>query len=160
MGHRIDGHAAIEKRIRTSLENLVFALGEATGADRSSLFVVDEERAELRLAMAKTECGRPLAVRVPLGRGVVGLAWERDEPIRVDDAYSNPRFNSEVDAVSGYRTQSLLCIPVHGPSGRVSAVLELLNPKDRSGFSAEDEREVSAYEPEIAALLGACRSVA
>lgn len=160
MGHRIDGHAAIETRIRTSLENLVFALGEATGADRSSLFVVDEEHAEMRLAMAKSESGRPLHVRMPLGRGLAGLAWESGETIRVDDAYSSPRFNPEVDAMSGYRTQSLLCIPVREPSGRIAAVLELLNPIDRDKFSAEDEREVSAYEPELAALLGACRSVA
>ena len=160
MGHRIDGHTALETRIRTSLENLVFALGEATGADRSSLFVVDEEHAEMRLAMAKTEDGRPLSVRMPLGRGVAGLAWERGETIRIDDAYSCPRFNAEVDAMSGYRTQSLLCIPVREPSGRIAAVLELINPIDRDGFSAEDEREVGAYEPELAALLGACRSVA
>ena len=127
MGQRIEGRAAVEKRIRTSLENLVFALGEVAGADRSSLFVVDEERGE---------------------------------PIRVDDAYSGPRFSPEVDAVSGTRTQRLLCIPVRGPSGRVSAVLELRKPINRPGFSAEDEREVSAYEPELAALLGACRSIA
>ena len=127
MGQRIEGRAAIEKRIRTSLENLVFALGEVAGADRSSLVVVD---------------------------------GERDEWIRMGAAQSRPRFNREVDAVSGIPTQSLLCIPVRGPSGRVSAVLELRKPIDRPGFSAEDQREVSAYAPELAALLGACRSLA
>ncbi|MCX5738835.1 MAG: GAF domain-containing protein, partial [Proteobacteria bacterium] len=128
--------------------------------DRSSLFVVDEERAELRLALAKTEDGRPLALRMPLGHGVAGLAWELGESIRVDDAYACQRFNAQVDAISGYRTQSLLCVPVRGPAGRVSAVLELLNAIDRPGFSAEDEREISAYGPELSALLGACRSIA
>jgi len=159
MRQRIESRA-IEERIRVSLENLVFALGESAGADRSSLFVVDEERAELRLALAKTEDGRPLALRMPLGHGVAGLAWELGESIRVDDAYACQRFNAEVDAISGYRTQSLLCVPVRGPAGRVSAVLELLNAIDRPGFSAEDEREISAYEPELSALLGACRSIA
>jgi len=119
MGQRIESRAAIEKRIRASLENLVFALGEVAGAERSSLFVVDEERAELRLALAKTEDGRPLALRMPLGHGVAGLAWELGESIRVDDAYACQRFNAEVDAISGYRTQSLLCVPVRGPAGRV-----------------------------------------
>jgi GAF domain-containing protein len=150
----------IQERIRVSLENLVFALGEASGADRSSLFVVDEERSELRLALAKAEPGQPLDVRMPLGRGVAGLAWERGEPIRVDDAYACQRFNREVDAKTGYRTQSLLCLPVHGPAGRVSAVLELLNPIDRPCFSAEDEREVREHERELSALLAACGSIA
>ena len=143
MGQRIESRTAIEKRIRTSLENLVFALGEAAGADRSSLFVVDEERAELRLALAKTGNGRT-----------------RGEPIRMDDAYACQRFNPDLDTISGSRTQSVLRIPVRGIAGRVSGVLELRNAIDRPGFSAEDEREISAYEPELSALLGACRSVA
>lgn len=159
MDARIEAHG-IENRIRSSLENLVFALGDAAGADRSSLFVVDEERAELRLALARTERGRPLGVRMPLGRGVVGLAWECGEPIRVDDAYACARFNRDVDAASGYRTQSLLCVPVHGRSGRVAAVLELLNPIDRPAFSADDEREIREHEQEISVLLEACGSMA
>jgi GAF domain-containing protein len=159
MTHSTEGRL-VEERIRTSVENLVFALGETVGADRVSLFVVDEERDELRMAIAKSEPGRPLAVRMPLGRGVAGLAWERGEPIRVDDAYACERFAPEVDALSGYRTRSLLCLPVRGAAGRVSAVLEFLNPIGRSGFTSEDEQDVREQEPELAALLGACGSLA
>jgi len=147
----------VEERIHASLENLVFALGEVAGADRSSLFVVDEEHSQLWLAVAKTD-GQPLDVRMPLGRGVAGLAWKRGEPIRVDDAYAFPHFNREVDAISGYRTQSLLCVPIHGSGGRVSAVVELLNAIDRPGFSTQDEEEIRELEPELSALLGACGS--
>lgn len=85
---------------------------------------------------------------------MAGLAWERGEPVRVDDAYACQRFNPKVDAISGCRTQSLLCVPVRGPAGRVSAVLELLNPIDRPGFTAEDEREIREHEFEHSALLG------
>lgn len=110
MGQRIESRD-IEERIRLSLENLVFALGEVAGADRSSLLLVDEERSEMPL-------------------------------------------------VSGYRTHNLLCIPVRGPSGRVSAVLELLKPPDHPAFSAEEEREIREHESEISALLEACGSIA
>jgi adenylate cyclase len=144
----------LRQRIRTSLENFVFALGELAGADRASLFVVDEARSELRLEMAQTE-GPPLELRMPVHCGVAGLAWERDEPIRVHDAYACPRFHAAVDARTGYRTRSILCVPVHGRGGRVAAVLELLNPIGRLGFSPDDEREVRAYEGELQALLGA-----
>jgi GAF domain-containing protein len=126
MERRVETYA-VEERIRSSLENLVFALGEMAGADRASLFVVDEERGE---------------------------------PIRVDDADACRRFNPEVDAESGYCTRSLLCVPVRGSAGRSSAVLELLNPVDRSRFTVENEREISAYESELSALLRACRSIA
>jgi hypothetical protein len=51
---------ALRQRIQASLENLVFALGEAAGAERSSLFVVDADRAELRLAVARPEQTRRL----------------------------------------------------------------------------------------------------
>ena len=115
MGQRIASRECIEKRIRASLDNLVFALGDVAGADRTSLCIVD-------------------------------------------GAYACQRFDA--DAIPGYRTRSLLRVPVRGPAGRVSAVLELGKPIDRPGFTAEDEREISAYEPELSALLGACQSVA
>jgi GAF domain-containing protein len=146
---------ATDDRIRTCVENLVFALGDAAGADRASLFVVDEDRGLLRLAVAKTEHGRPLAVQLPLGQGVAGLAWELGEPVRVDDAYACARFHRDVDAVSGYRTRSLLCVPVHR-AGRVAAIVELLNPVGREVFTADDERALRAHAPELAALIGAC----
>jgi adenylate cyclase len=146
----------VRQRIHASLENLVFALGEAAGVERSSLFVVDEERAELRLAFARPENGRRLDVRMSLDQGVAGFAWAEGAPVRVDDAYSCPRFNPAIDAFSGYRTRSILCIPVRDASGRVGGLLELLNPVGRDGFTAEDEREAREHEREIGALLAAC----
>jgi GAF domain-containing protein len=151
------GGRLVEERIRTSVENLVFALGNAAGADRASLFLVDEERGELRLAVGE---GLPLPLRIPLPRSLAGLAWERGEPIRVDDAYTCERFHPDVDALTGYRTCGLLCIPVRSSAGRVAAVLELLNPIGRSGFTLEDERELREDESELSALLGACGSLA
>lgn len=151
---------ATQGRIRTSVENLVFALGEAAGADRASLFLVDEERGELRLTVAGAGDGLPLPLRLPLPSGLVGLAWERKQPVRVDDAYRCERFNPGVDALSGYRTRGLLCIPVRSSAGRVSAILELLNPVGRCGFTPDDEREMCEHEPELSALLAACGSSA
>jgi adenylate cyclase len=145
--------------MQASLENLVFSLGEMVGAERASLFVVDDERAELRLEVARTEEGEPLDVRMPMHKGVAGLACETGDVIRVDDAYACSRFNREVDAASGYRTRSILCVPVHTRGGRVAAVLELLNPIGRRGFSPEDARAARASETELRTLLGACALV-
>lgn len=152
--------AGAQERIRSSVENLVFALGDWVGADRVSLFLVDEERGELQLAVSGEHDGLPAPLHIPLPLGIAGLAWERGEPIRVDDAYRCARFHREVDALSGYRTRSLLCIPVRDPAGRTCAILELLNPVGRSGFTPEDQREVAEHEPELSALLGACGSLA
>ena len=142
-------------RMHDSLENLVFSLGEVVGAERASLFVVDEGRSELRLEVAQTERGERLDVRMPIHHGVAGMACELGEPVRVHDAYACPRFNREVDAVSGYRTRSILCVPVRARGGRVAAVLQLLNPIGRLGFSPDDEHEACASEREIQTLLGA-----
>jgi adenylate cyclase len=151
--------STVRQRIQVSLENLVFALGEAAGAERSSLFVVDEDRAELRLAVARPERGRRLDVRMSLEQGVAGFAREKGTPVRVEDPYTHPRFNPAVDATSGYRTRSILCIPVRDGSGRVAGLLELLNPVGRDHFTSEDEREACEYGREIAALLGACEKL-
>ncbi|KAI9526682.1 cGMP-specific 3',5'-cyclic phosphodiesterase, partial [Dissostichus eleginoides] len=59
----------------------------------------------------------------------------------------DPRFNSEVDLITGYRTQSILCLPIKNHRDEVVGVAQAINKKcgEDSAFTEQDERDFSAY---------------
>ena len=72
--------------------------------------------------------------------------------INISDAYADERFNQEVDRKTGYRTHSVLCMPVVNKEGRKLAVIQVLN---RTGgpFNPVDERRLRAFTAQIAIAL-------
>ena len=120
-------------------------------ADRSSLFVVDEERQELWSKIAQGLEVRE--IRVPIGQGIAGSVAASGETVNIPDAYADPRFNQEVDRRTGYRTRSILCAPVRDAAERIVAVLQLLNRLDGQPFGPEDERLLDAFVGQIAIAL-------
>ena len=72
---------------------------------------------------------------------------------RVDDAYSDPRFNQAVDAETGFRTRSMLCLPLQDRSGVVFAVTQLLNRRDGRPFDEQDTRRYAVFASSLSVLL-------
>jgi putative ABC transport system ATP-binding protein len=127
-------------------------LAQLLNADRSSLFLVDRDSHTLLLAI--TEGMEDLGeIRIPLGSGIAGAVAQSGESIRIDDAYSDPRFNQDVDRRTGYRTQSILCLPVKDNAGEVFAVAQLLNRKDGNPFDAGDEQHYSSFVDSIGVIF-------
>ena len=105
-------------------------------ADRASIFLWDRRRHLL--------IGRPALgiqggeLRLPDDRGVVGQVIRSGQPLRVDAVTEADQIDHQVDAQTGYRTKTLLCVPLRGRSGEFFGVFELVNK--RSGtFTTEDE---------------------
>ena len=92
--------------------------GELLQAERASLFLVDAARRELWLRVAQEEGGRPVEVRMPDRSRHRGARGSLGESLRIDDAYAHPCFNPEVDRATGFRTRSILCVPIADRSGR------------------------------------------
>ncbi len=119
-------------------------------AERSSLFLVDGDELVLKVAENLEEMGE---IRFPVGAGIAGAVAEGGESIRIEDAYADPRFNRAVDKQTGFRTRSILCLPVKNMSGEVFAVAQLLNRKDGKPFSVDDERRFSSFMQSIGVIL-------
>jgi len=125
-------------------------LGQLLNADRASLFIVEQDSLVLRVAEDLDEVGE---VRIPLGSGIAGAVAHNGEAIRIDDAYADPRFNQNVDKQTGYRTRSILSLPVKDHDGRVFAVAQLLNRKDGQPFDQGDERRFAEFIQSIGVIL-------
>uniref|UniRef100_A0A8C5ESE2 Phosphodiesterase n=1 Tax=Gouania willdenowi TaxID=441366 RepID=A0A8C5ESE2_GOUWI len=66
------------------------------------------------------------------------------------DRYSlflDPRFNAEVDLITGYKTQSILCLPIKNHREEVVGVAQAINKKCGldGAFTEQDEKDFSAY---------------
>ena len=73
-----------------------------------------------------------------LRQGIAGQVARTGKPVRLRDAYADPAFHAEIDRRTGYRTRSLLCLPVQGPDGRIIAVAQLLNKRGAEEFGETD----------------------
>jgi Nif-specific regulatory protein len=94
------------------LGRLVDLLRQAMDADRATIFLVDRERDELYSKAAHLP--ELDEIRLPIGRGIAGHVAKTGEPVVVPSARSDRRFFGEVDTSTGYRTASLLAVPVFG----------------------------------------------
>lgn len=108
-------------------------------ADRCTLFLLDEKRGELwsKVAMGEER------IRLPKESGIAGLVVTTGDTLIIDDAYSNPHFNPEIDKKTGYHTRSLLCGPMRDSKGEVLGVFQVLNKLD-GAFQEEDKELLEA----------------
>ena len=157
-------HAVIElstiveatKRLNSTLDlaellNIILQLTTRhTGAERGTVFLVDRERCEIwslvGLGLDQHE------IRLPISRGIAGWVAEHSETVNLEDAYADPRFESEVDIRLGFRTKSLLCLPIRSKSGETIGVLQLLNKKS-GPFTRANENLLRAISDHVALAL-------
>jgi phosphoserine phosphatase len=129
------------------LEAIERAALDVVRCESATVFVLDTHAGELvsRLATGGRE------IRVPANRGIAGETVQRVAVINVPDAYADPRFNPDIDKATGFRTRSILTVPMIGHDGELRGVLQLLN-KAGGPFTPNDE--------DLARTLGALAGVA
>src|SRR5436190_5905904 len=77
--------------------------------DRGTLWFVDEQKQEIWTKIAGELSSE---IRLPIGKGLAGTVAETGEPVILHDAYDDPRFDRTSDQRTGYRTRSMLCVPI------------------------------------------------
>jgi len=144
---------AFESMLEQVLESFTLKIGEILDADRVSLFLVDEARGELFSKIAQHEGERPLDIRIPLGAGIAGHVAATGRPMNIADAYAEPLFNRAVDHQTGYRTQTILCVPIVDRRGRVFAVAQVLNKRGGTAFGAAEEQRFAEFAASLGIVL-------
>jgi len=156
------------------LEMILAKTREITAADAGSLYVVETPASEnsslgdadrtLRFKLTQNDTRQfPYSeYTLPISEdSMAGYTALHGEAIVLDDVYRVPtsrpyRFNPKYDIETGYRTRSLLTVPMKNARGDVLGVMQLLNHKrnrtTRLVTSADMEQEVRPF-PEKAVRL-------
>ncbi|MFD2613282.1 HD domain-containing phosphohydrolase [Paenibacillus gansuensis] len=104
-------------------------------SDRCAVWLIDKARNELFTTVAHGV----KEIRIPFGSGVVGHSICSGEPLFIDDAYHDPRHNSENDERTGYRTKSIITVPFRNNEGEIIGAYQAVNKLTPAGvFSAKD----------------------
>jgi serine phosphatase RsbU (regulator of sigma subunit) len=120
-----------------------------TGAERGTVFLVDAEKNEIwSLVGLGLE---QQVIRLPADRGIAGWVARHGRSVRLEEAYEDARFEPEVDRRLGFKTRSLLCLPIRNEDGAIVGVLQLLNKPE--AFTSEDEAFLDALSAHVAIAL-------
>jgi signal transduction histidine kinase len=109
------------------LELILQKMNDAVEADRATLYLLDDQKNELVSRIVQGDEVR--SIRLKVGRGIAGFVAQSGKALLVNDPYQDPRFNPEWDMVSGYRTRSILAVPMKNHLGRIIGVIQVLNKK-------------------------------
>jgi signal transduction histidine kinase len=132
------------------LEMILDRISEVMEADRSTLYLLDEETDEL---WSKVVQGDDVhEIRLKPGEGLAGAVARTGKPLNIKDAYQDVRFDAEWDRRTGYRTRSTLCVPMKNHHGRTIGVVQVLN-KHEGYFTVADEALLTALASHAAVSI-------
>lgn len=124
--------------LHSLLERIMSSAKKVMRAEASSLFLLDAKANQLYIESAQGEAGEQIKqIRLPVGKGVAGWVAQKGKPELVPDAYQDSRFNPEFDKKTGFRTKSIVCVPLEY-NGRTTGVIQIINSLDKETFEEED----------------------
>lgn len=163
------------------LRSITLKTAELLNADRTTIYLLDEEKNELWSIIAKDEAGKNLELRFPADKGIAGECATTKKPITIPfDFYDDPRaaFAKQKDQETGYRTYTMMVLPLLSEKRQdddeqnLVAVVQLINKLkpsyspdapldekiDLEGFTAQDHRLFDEFSPSIRLILESSRS--
>ena len=154
---------ALETMLEQILEAFTLKIGQILKADRTTIFMVDQDKQELWSKIAQGDGEGRLEIRVPVGRGIAGHVANTGECLNIPEARDSTLFDPSTDKKTGYFTKSILCMPVFNKAQeRVVAVVQLLNKLTDDGqpipFDSQDERSFREFASSIGIILESCNS--
>lgn len=137
----VGGLLGREIAIDDLLLRLVDRIAQEMSADRGTIYLVDRARGELFSKAAHLP--ELEEIRLAIGQGVAGHVARTGELVNVPTVGGELRFFSGVDERTGYRTESMLAVPVRDRAGEIIGVVQLLNKRGGHFTRADEERLVS-----------------
>jgi len=144
----------------TQIDGVLAMLVELTSrelnCDRGTLFLNDPKTGELYSRFAQGS--QSLEIRILANSGIAGHVFQTGESLLVDDAYSDPRFNSTVDQRTGYKTRNIVCVPVRTPLGQIIGVMQNINKHD-GNFTTDDVALLEEMTSQATVFLQSLQSI-
>ncbi|MFZ5441238.1 MAG: sigma-54-dependent Fis family transcriptional regulator [Myxococcota bacterium] len=161
----VGGLVGQEVNLDEFLHQLVDRIAHTMQADRGTLYLVDFPRGEIFSRAAHLP--ELKQIRLKLGQGVAGLVAQQGTVVNIPTAKDEQRFNPDIDKMTGYRTTSLLAVPLVDAQGTVFGVLQVLNrlgggshlpptsSSPRAVFDRDDEQKLQGIAAQVSQALQA-----
>ncbi|WP_108788633.1 adenylate/guanylate cyclase domain-containing protein [Erythrobacter sp. Alg231-14] len=147
----INTSISTEIKLEPLLRKIVGVTSQIIAADRSSLFLYNPLNDELLTSVAEGMGERQ--IRLDPDKGIAGACLRAKEAIFVEDAYADDRFDRSVDDNTGYRTQSILAVPILSKDGKALGVMQALNRSGGQPFLQDDLLRMNAFASQAAIAI-------
>jgi len=154
-GNRLEKILGVTKDLREEvhgdllLEKVLDTALVITKSEAGAILLSDGEKLVFKIVRGeKTESLAGSSIQKE--KGIAGWVARTGQPIRVADVSTDDRFDGDVDSLAGFKTRTVMAIPLKTKDG-VIGVLELLNRKGGHAFRERDE-EIITYLAEQAAI--------
>jgi sigma-B regulation protein RsbU (phosphoserine phosphatase) len=148
--HEITHALESSDNLDSLLEYIMQKSQNVMSAEAASLMLVIEETNELEFKVTlgpKAQAVKPF--RLPIGKGISGWVAQTGEAVLISDAYSDSRFDPSFDKRSGFKTNSMLCVPMIHQS-KVVGVMTLINKLDGKPFNENDQNLFTIFASQAA----------
>ena len=114
--------------------------GDLMQAEASNVMLLDAATGELvyEVALGTAKACIQELKNLKVGVGIAGWVAQHRKPLLVKDAYKDPRFFPDFDKKTGFRTKSILCLPLFARDELIG-VAEIINKKDGTSFTLADQ---------------------
>ena len=103
-----------------------------------SLLLVEEESKDLIFEVALGMAGPSIKnKRLTAGKGIVGWVAKKGKPLLIPDVYADPRFDRSIDESTGFKSQSMICVPMK-IRNEVIGVIQVINRDDDDPFNEDN----------------------
>lgn len=122
----------------TALQRVMDCAVQILNAEAGSLLLMDPRGKELTFEVVLGPTGANLlGLKTEVGKGIVGTVAKTGQPLIINDAAADPRWNIAFDEATSFRTKDILCVPMLSHE-RVVGVVEVINKQDGTVFSEEE----------------------
>lgn len=144
------------------LERIMEESKGVANAEACSLMLYDAESGELYFQVAQGESGDQQAlkseVRLTLAQGIAGAAASARQSINVPDVAKDPRFYGDADAITRFKTRSLLAVPLMDHDTLIG-VVEVVNKVGGGAFSDTDLHVMEMFSSLAATAIANARLI-
>ena len=126
---------------------------EFMSAEASTVYELDERKGELSVRIARGEKKEPIEkITLKVGEGIAGHVVETGRPMVIQDVNHEERFSDKFDKMTGFRTRSMICVPLLWRNRSIGA-LQVINKKAGQRFSQADLELLVGMAQQIAIAM-------
>lgn len=145
--YRDAGHTSCLKEI---LAMLIDVTSYVIGCERGTIFLNDPKTGELYSFIAQGDLN--FEIRILNNSGLAGWSFTHNESLCITHPELDERHNKNIDKITGFKTKSVLCVPLKSMEGKLLGVTQMLNKIDAE-FTDSDVQMVEALTEHAAMAI-------
>lgn len=103
-------------------------IGKYFSPQNWSLLLIEEKTGRLKFEVVMgVDAEKCKGLYIEKGEGIVGWVSEHAQPTIVEDTSKDDRFSSRIDTLMGFKTHSVVCVPLLNGHNQVIGAIELIN---------------------------------